>query len=194
MSHCLSLQEIQSPEGLSMSKDEKQEQIIFPVVFVSRFCQKDYLQRYDQVQRNHLGCWSTQRLATARRCNHTWAWKGKRGKCDAGGSLAEPGVLEKGLSGAARSILNQMRREGGKHTTSSFSISPVSSLCCPLAGLNQRQKAKSQGGAVLRVAFLGQGSGKEREHTQVREVEDDGCKKHTAAILLPISACTDCFA
>lgn len=48
VSHCLSLQEIQSPEGLSMSKDEKQEQIIFPVVFVSRFCQKDYLQRYDQ--------------------------------------------------------------------------------------------------------------------------------------------------
>ena len=37
MSHCPSLQEIQSPDGLSMSKDEEQEQIIFPVVFVSRF-------------------------------------------------------------------------------------------------------------------------------------------------------------
>ena len=49
MSHCPSLQEIRSPDGLSMSQDEEQEQIIFPVGFGSRFCQKDYLQRYDQV-------------------------------------------------------------------------------------------------------------------------------------------------
>jgi len=84
-------------------------------------------------------------------------------------------------------------REGGKRITSSFSISPVSSLLCPLAGLNQRQKAKSQGGAVLRAAFLGQGSGREREHTQVKGVEDDWHKKHAAVTLLPIPACTDCF-
>lgn len=84
------------------------------------------------------------------------------------GGLVEPGVLAKGLSGTARSILNQAGRDGGKGITSNFSISPVSSLCYPLAGLNQRQKAKCQGGAVLRAAFLGQGSGKERECTQVR--------------------------
>lgn len=84
------------------------------------------------------------------------------------GGLVEPGVLAKGLSGTARSILNQAGRDGGKGITSNFSISPLSSLCCPLAGLNQRQKAKCQGGAVLRAAFLGQGSGKERECTQVR--------------------------